>query len=272
VAAKKKINVHKFITTVFNPNLNEFMVPVSDGYGMGHIIYEGRTVYRKNLTNLTSEGVFLSQVRDDLFHLAASSSSNNSVDPNLFLSSLEPLYTFYLKNKGSKLSRKLETVFRSTDLMLETDYFATKLSKNEIYQEEFSLRSRNVNPVNVKKSDQGYNIYQGKKLLGIESHPKQDEQKKVSEGIDEKIVLKEGYEFDSSSGFVRKKEESTIGLNNPSKGEEAHQKENPEESVNGTTVKIQARTQIRPNYSFWILLGVMIIVFILASGFYLQIF
>jgi hypothetical protein len=225
--SNNKIDVNKFLTTIYNTNLNEFMVPVSDEMGMGHIIYEGRTIYRKDLTNLTSEGDFLSQFRDVLFHLGTSQPSNISVDPNLFLSSLEPLYNFYLKNKGSHLSRKLETVFRSTDLMLETDYFSTKLSKNEIYREEFSRGVRGGNPINVKKSEQSYNNYQGKKLLDIESHPKQNEQK-FSEGIHEKIVPEEGYEFDSSSGFVRRIEEkdvswsenkfySDVGLDGPQK-------------------------------------------------------
>ena len=237
MAANKKIDVHKFITTVFNPNLNEFMLPVSDT-GMGPSIHEGRIIYGKNKLHLSADGFSLFQIKNELFHLGASQSSDFSVDYDTFLLSLEPLYKFYLKNRGNHLSKQIEAVFESADLMLETDYFAIKLSKNEIYQEEFSLRSRNVNPVKVKKSDQGYNIYQGKKLLGIESHQKQPEQKKFSEGINEKIVLEEGYEFDSSSGFVKKKEESNeINLNSPQKWEEGYLKEKTRGQIKGSTVK-----------------------------------
>jgi len=52
--SQKKIDVFKFITEIYNPDLNEFMIPISDEIWMGYIIYEGRTIYRKNFKNLTA--------------------------------------------------------------------------------------------------------------------------------------------------------------------------------------------------------------------------
>ena len=202
MADKKKIDVHKFITTVYNPNFNEFMQPVSDT-GMGPSINEGRIIYEKNKLHLSADGFSLFQIKNELFHLGASQSSDFCVDYDSFLAALEPLYKFYLKNRGNYLSKKIATVLESTDLLLETDYFATKLSKNEIYPEEFNMHSRNATPITVKKSDQ-----------------------------------EKRYEFDSSSRFVRKKEEkNTIGLNGPQKWEEGHLKEKTRSQIKGSTVK-----------------------------------
>jgi hypothetical protein len=55
LSPKKKINMHYFITTIFNPNLNEFMIGVSDSV-LGPSISEGRIIYGKNKLNLSSDG------------------------------------------------------------------------------------------------------------------------------------------------------------------------------------------------------------------------
>lgn len=140
----KEIDVHQFITTIYNPSLNEFMVPISNDLVMGHIIYEGRTIYRKDLTNLTSEGIFLTLFRDDLFHLG-NSAPNFTVDSDTFLSALRPLYQFYLKNRRSQLSQKLEHVFKSTDILLESNYFSKEMLLNNVEQKETDFNPKHYN-------------------------------------------------------------------------------------------------------------------------------
>jgi hypothetical protein len=181
----KKVDIHKFITTIYNPNLNEFLIPVSDT-SMGPSINEGRIIYGKNKLHLSSDGYSLVQIRDDLFHLGVLQ-SNWNVDYDSFLLSLEPLYRFYLDNKGNYLSKKIEDVFRSTDVLLETDYFTTKLSKKENYQQEFSQRFRNeksknkidydsIDPNKAKKYEKE-NLVNKVEFQSIIKHPNENKVK-----------------------------------------------------------------------------------------------
>ncbi len=84
--------------------------------------------------------------------------------------------------------------------------------------------------------------------MDTELHLKENESKKVSEGTYEKIGPEEAYEFDSSSGFVRKKEEvdkwseekfySEVGLGGPQKWGEGLRSMGPKNKKNRGHIKV----------------------------------
>jgi hypothetical protein len=151
LASEKKIDVHNFITTIFNPELNEFILSPSDS-GMGQSISEGRIIYSKNMPHVTTEGYPLYTIRDDLFHLGASQSNGFLVDVDVFLQSLEPLYQYFLKTRGTPLSNKIENVLRATDSILENNHFDTKIAKNEKNEIKTPITIRPKSQVNKNYS------------------------------------------------------------------------------------------------------------------------